>query len=101
LPVGGLVLPGCLFVQATRISADADSATIHAESWLMGIGARVGAERILLGPLGAHLEFDVTYYLSDVVLRLDTTEVWRLPNVSFALRLGLDGLFDVFPSGAR
>ncbi|UQA57133.1 hypothetical protein [Polyangium aurulentum] len=101
LPVGGLVLPGCMFVQATRISADADSDAIHAESWLMGIGARWGAERISFGPLGAHFEFDVTYHLSDVVLRLDDAEVWSLPSVSFALRLGIDGLFDVFPSGTR
>ncbi|MDC0749970.1 hypothetical protein [Polyangium mundeleinium] len=92
-----LVFPGCLFMQIGQVAVGVDGKQLpDYTDVLVGVGARVGLERFFFGPLGAHIELDATYYLSDVVLRLDGAEVWRLPDVSFAVRVGLDGLFDVF-----
>lgn len=97
LPVLGLIVPACLSMQVDRVTADVNGKTpALLKDVLLGAGLRLGVEKQFLGHFGAHLELDFSHSFSDVVLRLDGTEVWRLADVTFAARVGLDGFFDVF-----
>lgn len=97
LPVLGLIVPACLSMQVDRVTADVDAKTpALLKDVLLGAGLRLGVEKHFLGHFGAHLELDFSHYFSDVVLRLDGDEAWRLADVTFAARVGLDGFFDVF-----
>jgi hypothetical protein len=84
-------------MQVDRVTADVNGKTpALLKDVLLGAGLRLGVEKQFLGHFGAHLELDFSHSFSDVVLRLDGTEVWRLADVTFAARVGLDGFFDVF-----
>jgi hypothetical protein len=60
-----------------------------------GVGLRGGLE-MRLGPVRARLGVDAIHYDRAAIIRLDGTEAWKMSAVTFAVRGGVVGVFDIF-----
>ncbi|TKC98020.1 hypothetical protein [Polyangium fumosum] len=91
-----LFLEACLSGHVTHFWLQADRTNeSRAQQNVFGVGVRGGLE-LRFGSLGGRLAVDVIHYDPPVVVRLDGEEAWRISAVTFAVRAGVVGIFDVF-----
>jgi hypothetical protein len=91
-----LFLEACLSGQVAHFWLEADRTNeSRAQKNVFGVGVRGGVE-LRFGALGTRVGVDVIHYDPPVVVRLDGQETWRISAVTFAVRGGVVGVFDVF-----